>query len=365
MPAPLPSNNRVLLAMSGGVDSSVAALRLLEGGYEVLGMTLELVPRTPADNPDAPASSSLEAAEAKRVCRALGIEHYALDYRKAFEEHVISPFCASYRTGETPNPCIECNRHIKFTALEKLANDLHCAFLATGHYARTRPNSSTGRTELLRAADLAKDQSYVLWPLSQDILRRVILPLGELTKQEVRKLAANANLPTASKQESQDICFIPDGDYARFIEMHTGSKAKGGPIMDASGQELGQHAGLDHYTIGQRKGLGVAAGEPLYVLAKDASTNSLVVGAKSHSLTKQVRAKQVNWVSIVPPEEASLPVKAKCLYRQEPQEALLHACEEGSICLDFSQPIPLPAPGQSLVCYSDERVVCGGIITGT
>lgn len=361
MSASSQQNNRVLLAMSGGVDSSVAAVRLIDEGFDVVGMTLMLTSSNEASASSTFSNSSSEALDAQRVCATLGIEHHTLDYRSAFNQQVIDPFCSSYCAGETPNPCIECNKHIKFTALEKLADSLGCAFIATGHYARTRLNPLTMRAELLCATDLTKDQSYVLWPLSQDILKRVIFPLGELTKQEVRTIAAHVKLPTASKQESQDICFIPNGHYARFIEEHCGYTSLPGPIKNTEGHKLGEHTGLIHYTIGQRKGLGIAASEPLYVLAKDVNTDSLVVGTKSESFTNQVYATQVNWVSIDKPKEA-LNVQAKCLYRQRPQDALLHIREDGSVRLSFQQPVPLPAPGQSLVCYNDDLVLCGGII---
>ena len=274
--------SRVLAAMSGGVDSSVAALVLRDAGYEVEGVTLKLF-----DNDDAfivgesTCCSLSDAEDARQVCLSLGLPHFIYNFSRTFNVDVIDRFCASYLAGKTPNPCIDCNRYVKFAALQERRRELGYDYVATGHYACRAYNDETGRYELRRGVDANKDQSYVLFHLSQDTLAHMLFPLGELTKPEVRALAEEHGFINASKAESQDICFVPDGDYASFIERREGRAFQPGDIVDRDGKVLGRHEGLARYTIGQRKGIGVAAPEPLYVFAKDA--------ARSWSISRRVR----------------------------------------------------------------------------
>lgn len=346
---------RVLCAMSGGVDSSVAAKILLDQGYEVLGVTMVLLGSSE--------SPSQEVKDAQQVCARLGIEHETVDFSHLFEEKVIEPFCAAYWQGLTPNPCIECNKHLKFEALQRLRAERGCDFVATGHYAQVLFNEHEGRFELHRAKDPKKDQSYVLYHLSQDHLAHTLFPLGGLTKDQVRALAAKAGFANAQKAESQDICFVPDGDYATFIERHDGRKAHPGAIVDDGGAVLGEHQGLLHYTIGQRKGLGVAVGEPLFVLSKDASSNELVVGTADKAALSSLVASEV----VFPSHEAITnghTYFAKINYRAKPR-AVKAAYDGDVLQVVFEESIRAAAPGQACVLYEGDRVVAGGVICRT
>ena len=356
---------RVLMAMSGGVDSSVSALVLLEAGYEVEGVTLKLF-----DNEDAcletdKACCSLRDAEfARQVCLDLDIPHFVYNFTRAFNAEVIDRFCNSYLNGETPNPCIDCNRHIKFAALQKRRRELGYDYVSTGHYVRRHYNERSGRYEIKCGLDANKDQSYVLFHLDQDTLAHMLFPLGELTKQEVRELAAGRGFANADKPESQDICFVPDGDYASFIRKRTGRVFETGPIVDRDGKLLGQHNGLIHYTIGQRKGIGVAASEPLYVFAKDVATNRLVVDTNERTLCEGVEVRDVNFVareSIDRPDRFLV----KTHYRQAARPALVEQTGDASVRIRFDSPQRACAPGQAAVVYDGDTVVCGGTIAGS
>lgn len=344
---------RIMVAMSGGVDSSAAALLLARAGRALCGATLLLW----QDGSPAPA-----AGDARAVCAALGIEHHLFDLREEFVRSVVLPFAEGYRRGETPNPCVECNRSIKFTGLLARAEPLGCRRIATGHYARIERDGG-GRFLLRRGIDPGKDQSYVLYVLSQETLSRTLFPLGELTKGEVRELAAQAGLSCAGRPESQDICFVPDGDYAGFLERRLGILSPPGPFLSPEGEPLGEHRGLIRYTIGQRRGLGISAGERLFVLGKDPARNRIVLGEEARLYAARMAVSAVNWVSCAPP---SGPVRAlvKSRYRQQAQPAWLHPGPDG-VTVEFDRPQRALTPGQAAVFYdtdTGEYLLGGGTI---
>ncbi|MEC4272787.1 tRNA 2-thiouridine(34) synthase MnmA [Adlercreutzia sp. R25] len=358
----------VMAAMSGGVDSSVCALLLQEAGYEVVGATMVLRDGTPAesvakDEDGASCGSSADVEDARTVCRRLGVDHYVFDLRHRFGEAVVDRFCDDYLCGQTPNPCIDCNRYLKFEALQKARREMGLDYVATGHYARRAWDEDAGRWKLLRACDAAKDQSYVLYHLTQDTLAHMLFPLGELTKGEVRELARAHGFVTAEKPESQDICFVPDGDYAGFIEGHRGAAAafEPGDIVNREGRVLGEHGGLVHYTIGQRKGIGVAAPEPLYVLEKDLTANRLVVGFKDETLSRGVVACDVNLIG-GESFAGSRAVQVKTHYRQRPVAAIVEMSGDDELTITFDEPQRSAAPGQSAVLYDGDEVLGGGAI---
>lgn len=362
------NKKRVLCAMSGGVDSSVAARLLLEEGYEVIGVTMVLLRNNQVKEnaeEDELLKAYPEANDARQIARDLGIEHVVIDYRRVFNDRVVVPFCNSYVCGLTPNPCIECNKYLKFDALHTLRKELSCDYLATGHYAQIIYNSDSDKYELHRGFDPKKDQSYVLYHVSQDDLAHTLFPLGSLPKEQTRMIAQQAHLKVAQKAESQDICFIPDGDYAGFIEAHLNSNQtdsiKSGPIIDTQGNVLGKHNGLIHYTIGQRKGLGVAVGEPLFVLSKDSTTNTLFVGRAAETGVSQLRANDVSFPSDDDLSYESF-AKVKVNYRAKFRDAKVHMQGE-ELVVDFTEPISAVAPGQAVVLYINDRVIAGGTIT--
>lgn len=353
-----PGTSGVMAAMSGGVDSSVCALLLQEAGYAVRGATMVL-----RDDQKSTCGSSRDVEDAREVCRRLGIPHDAFDLRDRFDAAVVRPFCDAYLEGRTPNPCIACNRFLKFESLQQRRRELGFDYVATGHYARRRWDAATGRWQLLRACDPAKDQSYVLYHLTQDTLAHMLFPLGELTKGEVRELARARGFVTAAKPESQDICFVPDGDYAGFIEGRCGADTAFNPgeIVDREGRVLGEHAGLIRYTIGQRKGIGVAAREPLYVLGKDASANRLIVGFRDELLSSGVVARDVNLIG-GDAWEAPREVQVKTHYRQRPVAATVEMSGDDELTVVFDELQSSAAPGQSTVLYDGDEVLGGGTI---
>lgn len=356
-PGSRPARSTVLAAMSGGVDSSVTAALLGRAGHDVTGATMLL-----QDPPEgAPDNVSPEARDARAVCKALGIPFLAIDLRREFARCVIDPFCTAYLTGTTPNPCVACNRHLKFGALHRLREELGLDHLATGHYARCAFNEKTGRHEVLRGLDRSKDQSYVLYQLKQDQLAHTLLPLGEHAKGQVRAIAHELGLSVADKPESQDICFVPDGDHLGFIARRTGAELQPGPIVDVEGNVLGTHRGLPAYTIGQRKGLGVAWSEPLFVLRKELESNALVVGTRAQQGQTTVCAVDVNLVSRASLEEP-LRVTAKTHYRMREAPATARVREDGVLEAVFDHPVRACAPGQALVLYEGDAVVGGGTI---
>ena len=337
---------RVAVAMSGGVDSSVAAARLKQAGYDVFGIHMQLW-----SDPDlAQTVSHLEHA-----CHVLDIPFYKLDLEAEFHRLVIDYFCREYSQGRTPNPCIVCNQRIKFGLLFDKALEMEAECLATGHYARIERSPNGYR--LLKAADKSKDQSYFLYTLGQKELKHLLLPVGNLRKAEVRKLAAELGLPTASRRESQDVCFIPDNDYRSFIAGRI--SLKGGDIVDITGEVLGKHGGLARYTVGQRHGLELASNQQLYVIELDASNNRLVVGSKDQLLHSVLIASKLSWVSGEAPKEP-ISIAAKVRYKAPEVAAELHLNDIAEV--RFAEPQLAIAPGQSVVFYQGDVVLGGGII---
>lgn len=355
---------KVLVGMSGGVDSSAAAWLLQREGYEAVGVTLRLWEEAES----APRSCGPDGIQdAREVCRVLGIPHYVLDCRERFAREVVEPFAAEYLRGRTPNPCILCNRRMKFAALCRAAEELGAEYIATGHYARALQELKTGRHLLAQGKDPKKDQSYFLSSVTRDQLSRLLLPCGDYTKEEIRAFAAQSGLPVAKKKDSQDVCFIPDGDYTAFLERHTGCPQPRGQFVDEAGNPLGEHRGIGCYTIGQRKGLGIALGRPMFVLAIDPKENTVTLSAgESRLYSRKVIAEAVNFVSFPQEEfEKLTPVMARIRHSQAmaPGEALFTS--DGKLRLWFREPQRAVTPGQTLVLYIGDLVACGGVITGT
>jgi len=347
---------RVLVAMSGGVDSSVAAALLKERGYEVIGVTLRLWAEKGKENRCCPSEAS---EDARQVCHILGIPHYSLNFEREFRERVVNYFCEEYARGYTPNPCLPCNQYIRFGLLFKRALALGADYLATGHYARVR--SEDGRYRLLKGIDPRKDQSYFLYMLGQEQLRHILLPIGDYTKDEVRAMARERGLPVAEKPESQEICFIPDNDYRRFLREHVREAIKPGPIVNTRGRVIGRHQGIPFYTIGQRRGLGIAAQEPLYVLEIDAARNTLIVGTASELGRRELTARDVNFIAGEVPA-APLEVTAKIRHKAVEAKATIIPLGDDRVKVAFACPQRDITPGQAVVFYRGEVVVGGGII---
>ena len=352
------SRPRVVVAMSGGVDSSVAALLLHRAGYDVIGVTLRLYTAPdPASQPANRGCCGLEDVEyARRVCQLLGVPHYFLNFEKEFRTHVIAYFVSEYERGRTPNPCLACNDKIKFDFLLRKALAFGADAIATGHYARVERDG--GLFRLLKAADATKDQSYVLYTLGQPELSRLLLPVGGYTKAHLREVAREAGLPNADKPDSQEICFIGAGDYRGFLRQHIPARA--GEVVDTEGRTLGAHNGVAGFTVGQRHGLGVTAGRPLYVVALDADRNRVVVGDQEHLLAAEAVASRVRYVSGDAPEGPTT-VRAKYRYRSPEMEAELTPQGERAL-VRFRQPQRALTPGQAIVFYRGDEVLGGGVI---
>ena len=339
--------------MSGGVDSSIAAVLLKEQGYRVVGITMRLF--------DDEHDSTQEAINAaRRVCHTLDISHSVVDFRDTFEALVIREFVEVYASGRTPNPCVLCNPRIKWRILLEQAESLDARYLATGHYARVRWDAWGNRFLLLRGADPGKDQSYVLWQLDQKVLSRALLPIGAMRKTDVRDRARGLHLKGTLQRESQEICFIPDNDYGRFLRERMGEPFEKGPIKDQDGRTLGTHQGLALYTIGQRKGL-VAVGHPIYVTQIDPTTNTLWVGERDDVLSRELTAGHLNWIAVEQPR-GPMRVLAQIRSNHEAAPAAITPLDDGNVRVRFEVPQWAVTPGQSVVFYEGDSVVGGGII---
>ena len=365
---------KALIAMSGGVDSSVAAYLMKQQGYECIGCTMKLFDAADSGLKDSKTCCSIDDVEdARSVAFRLGMPYYVFNYKDEFRNKVINSFIESYLHGLTPNPCIECNRHLKFAKLLDRARELGCDCIVTGHYARIMFDGS--KYHLLRGIDSSKDQSYVLYSLTQEQLAMIKFPLGELSKDQVREIAASEGFVNAEKPDSQDICFVPDGNYASVIETHTGKTAEPGDFIDTEGNVIGRHKGIIHYTIGQRKGLGMGFGKPMFVLRTDPVNNTVTLGDNNDLFTTDVMVRDVNWTSggspfhlteiennVTQSTDLNVACTAKIRYRQQAASAKIYPRENETVLLRFDEPQRAPTPGQSAVFYQGEELIGGGII---
>ncbi len=355
---------RVVVGMSGGVDSAVAAALLKEQDYDVIGVTLNLAPKLDDEENSAreDACCTLSAVEdARRVADRLGIPYYVLNMRDLFNERVIKHFVSEYRRGRTPNPCIRCNDHVKFGSVLLRSAAMDCDLVATGHYARAGYDENSGRYYIRRAVDQRKDQSYVLYPLTQNELSRTMFPLGEMTKDQTREKARALGLPVANKVESQDICFIPSRDYKQFLVQVAPDLAKPGYFVDLAGQIVGEHQGIAFFTIGQRRGIGVQSSEPWYVVDLDAERNLVVVGPSSALYHRRLRATDANYVGLAP-NVGPVHCQARVRYRMDSAAGVLIPIDDSSFEFEFDEPQRAITPGQAVVCYDGEIVLAGGAI---
>ena len=340
---------KIAVAMSGGVDSSVTAALLKNEGHDVFGLTMQVTPSEEA------------AVAAREAAQAVGIPHYTVDFRDVFAKQVISQFCQQYNQGKTPNPCVNCNRLIKFCALREKARELGAAAMATGHYAQIEKRSTDGRFVIRKGVDRTRDQSYFLYKLTQLQLGAILFPLGNMTKDNVRKMALEIGLSAVKRKESREICFIPDNDYSRFLREHLTTKIETGRIFDKQGKVLGHHNGIIDYTIGQRKGLGISSPNPLYVVDIDGQNNTVIVGGKQDVYASEFIVSDMNWMPFDKLAE-SLVLKARIRYLHHEAEAVISPTEGDKVSVKFTEPQMAVTPGQAAVFYDGDLVVGGGTI---
>ncbi len=346
---------KAIIAMSGGVDSSVAAHLTIEKGYECIGATMKLY----TGKEESTCCSEKDIEDAKTISNRLGMEHFVFNFTDDFDEKVIKKFINAYEIGATPNPCIECNRHLKFEKLMEKMYEFSYDYVVTGHYARIE--KSGDRYLLKKALDETKDQSYVLYSLTQDQLSHTLFPLGELKKEDARKIAEENGFINAKKKDSQDICFVPDGDYAKFIEEYSGKSYPDGDFVDQNGKILGRHKGIIRYTVGQRKGLGLSLPAPMYVMKKDTEKNQVVLCSNEELFSSSLYAENFNWIAYENPPE-KIRVKAKIRYNQKEEDATVTPLPDGRVFVEFDKPQRAVAKGQAVVLYDGDVVVGGGTI---
>jgi tRNA-specific 2-thiouridylase len=348
---------RILVAMSGGVDSSTVAAILKKEGHDVIGVTMQL---WDSDEGESGCCSPEDVRDARMVAEEIGIPHYVVNYVDVFKKYVIEDFISNYLSGRTPNPCILCNQFMKFNFLLRRAMELGADYLATGHYARIELDEEGRRFHLYKAVDESKDQSYFLFAITQKDLSRLIFPLGSMTKNEVREIANGMNLRVANKPDSQEVCFITGGNYRDFLQSHAEIKNEKGEIVDVNGNILGLHNGIFSFTVGQRRGLGISNGKPLYVVSIDQKSNRVVVGKEEDICRTRLVANKVIWIDKAPVEEIN--VKAKIRYRHRESDAVVKASSEGRAFVEFKNPQRAITPGQAVVFYSGDRILGGGWI---
>jgi tRNA-specific 2-thiouridylase len=347
--------------MSGGVDSSVAAALLAEAGHDVIGLSMQLYDQREGESGYGSCCSLDDLHDAGRVARRLNIPHYIVNFEREFEQTVVSNFIDEYLTGRTPIPCAHCNSDLKFATLVNRSLAYGAEVVATGHYARIGVDPDSGRQVLRRALDSSKDQSYFLFSLTQEQLSRATFPVGDLSKERVREVARRLGLPVAEKPDSQEICFVPDGNYAAFIEKHTANRDTAGDIVSQSGRVLGRHGGVHRFTVGQRKGLGIAAAEPTYVLELRPSDRTVVVGSRLDLERTRLTASRMNWIAGVCPS-GPVRVTAQIRHRHQPTAATVCAIDSGRASVQFDSPVTAITPGQAVVFYDGDVVVGGGWI---